>query len=139
MEAGGDGWLSEGTVAVPLLGEVAAGQPLEMYTVDEHLHVPETLWKGRKVFALRVRGESMLDAGIHDGDMVLARRQETARDGEIAVVVIGEEATVKTVRHTKRGLRLEPANRKCKPIVPEPGEEVIIAGKVIMAVKVFGE
>ena len=77
----------------------------------------------------------MTGAGIQDGDLVLAREQPSVADGEIAVVLIGEEATVKRVRLVKNGLRLEPANRKYKPKTYGRDEGVRVAGKVLMALR----
>jgi repressor LexA len=88
-----------------------------------------------ELFLLEVRGESMTGAGIHDGDLVLVRSQRTVADGEIAAVVIGEEATVKRVRFRGGRLRLEPANPRHRPITVGPEDEVRIAGKVLMAVR----
>jgi repressor LexA len=127
--------LPQGT---PVLGRVAAGSPiLAEQNLDEHVDLGRQ-FENEDVFLLRVRGDSMIEAGINDGDMVLTRRQERVEDGEIAVVVIGEEATVKKVRFHRGGLSLEPANPKYKPIELGDEEEVRIAGKVLMAVKVFG-
>ena len=85
----------EGTVRIPLLGEVAAGKPLEMFSVEESLDVPESLWHGRKVFALRVRGQSMIDAGIRDGDYLIVEPCETADNGRTVVAEIDGHVTVK--------------------------------------------
>jgi repressor LexA len=123
---------------IPILGRVAAGTPvLAVENLEDHVDFAAQL-RDENVFMLRVKGESMKDVGIRDGDMVLARKQERVDSGEIAVVLIGEEATVKTVRFHRGGMRLEPANRRFKPIEVGRREDVRIAGKVLMAVRIFG-
>ena len=100
--------------ALPLLGEIAAGVPIyadeqfEVTACDESLHCD---------FALRVRGDSMTGARIHDGDIVFIRRQEDVDDGDIAAVLLNDEATLKRVYHIKNGLQLLPMNPKYAPMV----------------------
>jgi repressor LexA len=104
---------------LPLVGQIAAGGPLlAEQNVDEYLAVPETL-KGD--FLLRVRGESMIDVGILDGDIVVVRRREDARNGEIVVALAGDdestdEATVKTFYRENGRIRLQPENAALEPI-----------------------
>ena len=98
---------------VPLLGEIAAGQPI--YADEEHdlcVAVDDDI---RCDFALRVRSDSMIDAGIYDGDVVLVRQQEDVDDGQIAVVLIDDEATLKYLYHQPGGVQLVPANRRYSP------------------------
>ena len=98
---------------VPLLGEIAAGQPI--YADEEHdlcVAVDDDI---RCDFALRVRGDSMIDAGIYDGDVVLVRQQDDVDDGQIAVVLIDDEATLKYLYHQPSGVQLVPANRRYSP------------------------
>lgn len=98
---------------VPLLGEIAAGQPI--YAEEEHdlcVAVDDDI---RCDFALRVRGDSMIDAGIYDGDVVLVRRQDDVDNGQIAVVLIDDEATLKYLYHQPDGVQLVPANRRYSP------------------------
>ena len=90
-----EAWTMEGTVGIPLLGEVAAGKPIEMFSVEETLDVPGSMWHGRKVFALRVRGQSMIDAGIHDGDYLIVEPTENADDGRTVVAEVDGQVTVK--------------------------------------------
>jgi repressor LexA len=123
---------------IPVLGRIAAGAPiLAAENVEEHVDIAHELGSESDddLFLLRVRGDSMTDAGIHDGDLVLVRSQAEVRDGEIAAVVIGEEATVKRVRFQRNGILLEPANRRYEPITLGPDDEVRIAGKVLMAIR----
>ncbi len=123
---------------IPVLGRVAAGAPiLAVENAEEYVDIERELWGDDTddLFLLRVRGDSMTGAGIHDGDLVLVRSQPKVNDGEIAAVVIGEEATVKRVRFRRNRLRLEPANKRYKPITVGPDDDVRIAGKVLMAIR----
>jgi repressor LexA len=133
-------------VGVPLVGRVAAGTPvLAEENIEGHVDLARELGLGPRaggglediddLFLLRVRGDSMTGAGIHDGDLVLVRRRPTVNDGDVAAVVIGEEATVKRVRFVRGGVRLEPANPRHRPTTFGPGDEVRIAGKVLMALR----
>jgi len=104
---------------LPLVGQIAAGGPLlAEQNVEDHIAVPETL---RGDFLLRVRGESMVNAGIIDGDIVVVRRQQDARNGEIVVALAGDdetadEATVKTFYRESGRVRLQPENDALEPI-----------------------
>jgi repressor LexA len=133
-----DGWLPEGTVGIPLLGEVAAGRPLDMCAVDEHLHVPESLWNGRKVFALRVRGESMIDAGIHDGDYLIVEARGEAENGRTVVAEIDGCVTVKKLyRQSDGSVRLQPANPQMLPL-SFCGDGVRVLGVVVGVLRKYG-
>lgn len=119
---------------VPLVGRVAAGHPiLAMQNVERNLQVDPSLLPGSgTVFALRVHGQSMKDAGILDGDLVLARQQERAERGDVVVALLGDEATVKYYHPDPDGIRLVPANDAYEPIlVPPDSDEFHIAGKVV--------
>jgi repressor LexA len=115
---------------LPLLGRIAAGAPtLAEQHVEEEIAVPEMLTASGENFLLKVRGESMIDAGILDGDFVVIRRQDTCSEGEIvAALVDGEEATVKHLRHEGARVRLDPANEALRPIYPD---QVEVLGKVV--------
>ena len=106
-------------VELPLLGLVAAGQPLAASAQDERLSFGE-LFGGPNHFALRVRGRSMIDDHIDDGDFVVIRKQETAENGERVVAMIDNEVTLKRFHREKGQVRLEPANGKMQPIVVGP-------------------
>lgn len=128
-------------VCVPLLGRVAGGAPIlaEQTHAPEMLPLPLSLLRrgdesARDLFALEVYGDSMRDAGIADGDLVVARRQNTAADGDIVVALLGDEATVKTFYKETDGIRLQPENADYEPIF---AREVAILGKVAMAIKRF--
>ena len=107
---------------LPLVGEIAAGGPLlAEQNVEDYLAVPEPLARGGEEFLLRVKGDSMVDAGILEGDIVVVRRQQTARDGEIVVAVAGQdesadEATVKRFFREDGRVRLQPENDSLEPI-----------------------
>src|SRR5207344_1374629 len=109
---------------VPLVGDVAAGTDvLAQENVEEILPLPADFTGDGELFMLRVRGDSMIDAGILDGDFVVARQQESAELGDIVVAGIpGEEATVKTFSKKGSKIVLLPSNSRLSPMVFEPGE-----------------
>lgn len=118
---------------IPLIGRVAAGAPIlaEQHVEDTYI-IDSSLARGGKHFALRVRGDSMKNAGIFDGDVVIVRHDTTVRSGEIAVVIIGEEATVKRFFPRKDKLLLFPENEDYEPIEVRPSDpDVRVAGKVV--------
>ncbi|RKR06749.1 repressor LexA [Kushneria sinocarnis] len=103
-------------VGIPLLGTVAAGLPMEACHDDATVRIPSRMVR-RNTYALRVRGESMIDCNIHDGDIIIIERFESAENGETAVVLINnQEVTLKRLYIDKSGVRLEPANREMAPI-----------------------
>jgi repressor LexA len=106
-----------GGTGLPLVGSVAAGAPiLAEENVEDHIDVPPEAGGDSGEFLLKVRGESMVDAGILDGDIVVVQKQDTARDGEIIVALVGEEATVKTFYRESDHIRLQPENPTMEPI-----------------------
>ncbi|NND84392.1 MAG: transcriptional repressor LexA [Acidimicrobiia bacterium] len=123
------------TREVPLVGHIAAGSPiLAEEDVEDVMALPEQLVGGGPVFMLRVRGDSMVDAGILDGDLVVVRRQPTAENGEIiAALVDGEEATVKHLERRNDAIVLHPANARYEPMVFTDGVEVL--GKVVSVLR----
>ncbi len=106
-------------IEVPVLGKVAAGQPLlAVQNYEDTVRVDRFfIGQDREVFALRVKGESMIEAGIFDGDYVFVRKQLQARAGEVVVVMIGDEATVKRYYPEGDTIRFQPANASMSPIV----------------------
>jgi repressor LexA len=120
---------------VPILGRVQAGA-LSTATEDLEGYVPVEGRSSGEVFALRVRGESMKGVGIFPGDLVLVRRQETARSGEIVVALVEDEATVKRLRIRNRRIELHPENPEFEVIVPKP-DACTILGKVIEVRRIF--
>jgi len=119
--------------SVPWVGRVAAGTPVWAdQNIEGNFYIDRSFAPGEYIFALRVTGDSMKNAGILDGDYVLVRRQQTAQKGEIVVAQIDDEATVKRFMPDKKRIRLEPENPDFGPIIVErnaPG--FVIAGKVI--------
>ena len=114
---------------LPLVGQVAAGQPiLAEENVEEYVQTPGIVGGDDGEYLLRVRGESMKDVGILEGDLVVVSPQDTARDGEIVVALIGEEATVKTFYRESDHIRLQPENDAMEPIRTR---EVRILGRVV--------
>ncbi len=120
-------------VMIPLVGQVPAGQPmLAEDNITERIVVDKSFVPSGDLFTLRVKGESMKNAGIFDGDFVLVRKQSSANAGEIVVAVIGDEATVKRFYPEKKHIRLQPENEAFGPIIIEknaPG--FYLAGKVV--------
>jgi repressor LexA len=118
------------TRLVPLLGRVPAGS-LDAAVEDLEGYVPvQSRHPSDELFGLRVRGDSMRDVGILDGDLVLVHRQPKAQSGEIVVALVEDEATVKRLRMRGRRIELHPENPDYEPIVPRPGA-VTLLGKVI--------
>lgn len=121
---------SEPPVQVPLLGRVPAG-PLSEAIEDIESYLPvRPKFRGNELFALRVEGDSMRDAGIIDGDVVIVQKQQTATPGDIVVAMIDGEATVKTLYVEGRRVELRPQNPEYAPIVPDPAELTVL-GKVL--------
>ena len=114
---------------LPLVGQVAAGQPLlAEENIEDYISTPAIAGGEEGEYLLRVRGESMKNAGILDGDLVVVRPQETATDGEIVVALVGEEATVKRFFQEEDRVRLQPENETMEPIFTR---EVRILGRVV--------
>ena len=114
---------------LPLVGQVAAGQPiLAEENIEDYVQTPPVAGGEEGDYLLRVRGESMKDAGILEGDLVVVRPQETAQDGEIVVALVGEEATVKRFFQEPDHVRLQPENDSMAPI---RSRDVRVLGKVV--------
>jgi repressor LexA len=114
---------------LPLVGQVAAGAPvLAEENIEEYLEIPNVIGGEEGDYVLRVRGESMKDAGILEGDYVVVRPADEATDGEIVVALIGEEATVKRIFREADHVRLQPENEAMEPIIT-PDARVL--GKVV--------
>ncbi len=123
-------------VNVPLVGVVTAGVPiLATQNIEEYLPLPSSVSRGRELFALHVRGMSMMNAGILDGDIVYAEKVNTAMAGDIIVALIDDEATVKRLAYTDDGkAMLMPENDSFLPIVPE---ELTILGRVVASFRQY--
>lgn len=128
----------EGGPTLPLVGTIAAGQPIEAVENREEMRVDELIPHGDEYYLLKVRGKSMVEDHIDDGDLVVVERRQTASDGDIVVAILeGEEATLKRFyrdRSGSGGIRLQPANSSLDPIYPE---QVEIRGVVRGVVRSF--
>ena len=119
------------SIEIPLLGKVTAGSPIEAIEMpDEFFTIPSYMVpKNKEVFALNVQGTSMIEAGIHDGDIVIVQKQNTARNGEMVVAMTEDnEVTLKTFYKEDGYFRLQPENSTMKPIILD---KVYIVGKAI--------
>lgn len=120
---------------IPVAGRVRAGRPiLAIEEIEENILVDKTLFKVHDAFALRIKGDSMIEAGIFDGDYVVVKPQKVVSTGDIAVVLICDEVTVKKVSIGKAMITLIPANKDLKPVKYKP-DEISIIGKVIGVIR----
>lgn len=127
--------ISKKTLDVPILGKVTAGVPiLAVENIEDTYPVPLDLVEGHDVFMLKVQGESMIDAGILSGDLVLVQKQNNANNGDIVVALLDEDATVKTFYREKDMIRLQPENQFMEPIL---SKDVSVLGKVIALYRTF--
>ena len=123
-------------VNVPLIGSVAAGQPiLAEENIENYFPIPVEFLPNESIFMLRVKGESMINAGIFDGDQVLVKQQNTARNGEIVVALLEDSATVKRFYKENGYYRLQPENDAMEPILTD---HVEILGTVIGLIRLMG-
>ena len=114
---------------LPVVGQVAAGQPvLAEENIEDYVDVPSIAGGDDGEYVLRIRGDSMKDAGILDGDHVVVRPQKTVKDGQIAVALLGDEATVKRFFREKDHIRLQPENAAMEPII---SKDVEVLGRVV--------
>ena len=116
--------------SIPFLGVVAAGAPIEAVEASESIEAPDHLLGNGVNFALMVKGESMIDDGIRDGDILIVTRQPKAENGQTVVAMVNGEATVKKFYHHGKQIELRPANESMKPILA-PADEVEIVGVVM--------
>lgn len=120
------------TVNVPIIGKVAAGQPLlAVENVEGYFPIPSEFMPNNKTFMLVVQGDSMVNAGIFSGDYVIVEQQQTAENGQKVVALVDDSATVKTFYKEKDHIRLQPENDSMDPIIVEPDQMFQILGKVI--------
>ena len=120
------------TVNVPIIGKVAAGQPLlAVENVEGYFPIPSEYMPNNKTFMLVVQGDSMVNAGIFNGDYVVVEQQPTAEHGQKVVALIDDSATVKTFYKEDGHIRLQPENDSMEPIIVEPDQPFQILGKVI--------
>ena len=124
---------TESTIALPIVGKVAAGEPiLAQENIEDYFSIGESFFNKDALkndnFVLKVQGDSMINAGINDGDFIIVSKQDTARNGQIVVAMIDGEATVKTFYKEKNYIRLQPENDNMEPII---ANNVQIVGKVV--------
>ena len=122
--------------SVPLVGRVTAGQPiLAIENIEDYLMLPQNMLGKDELFCLRVQGESMIDIGILDGDIVVLRQQDTAENGEIVVAMTeDDEATLKRIFYEDGRVRLQPENRTMAPIY---ADTVTVLGKLVALIRQF--
>ncbi|HGE69422.1 TPA: transcriptional repressor LexA [Candidatus Poribacteria bacterium] len=121
--------IPEPIINIPVLGKVAAGEPLlATENVERVITISSDMVRTEKPFALRIKGDSMINAGIMEGDYVIVKQQNTAEQGDIVVALIGDEATVKRFYKETNCVRLQPENPNMNPIIVK---DVTILGKVI--------
>jgi repressor LexA len=129
----------EQALEIPLLGVVAAGQPIEAILSNEVISIPPDMLGRGRTFALRVRGDSMVDENIADGDYVILESRQTATNGQVVVALVdGAEATVKRFYQEGNTVRLQPANPNYEPIVVSPADRVSVQGRVIGLLRRYG-
>ncbi len=128
QQKGGD---DDDDTEIPLLGTVAAGQPIEAILHHDTVSVPKDMPRRGRTFALRVRGDSMIEQNIQDGDVIIVASQNTAENGQVVVALIdGNYATVKKFYREPEFIRLEPANPQYKPMFIKTPERIQIQGVV---------
>jgi repressor LexA len=116
-------------INIPLLGRIAAGTPiLAEENIETHLCFPQSMFRSGDYFALNIKGDSMIEGGINDGDIAIIKKQNTANNGEIVAALISEEATLKRLKITGNKVMLMPENSAYEPIV---AENVAILGKLV--------
>ncbi|OHB63795.1 MAG: repressor LexA [Planctomycetes bacterium RBG_13_60_9] len=129
----------ESTQGMPLVGRVAAGEPiLAEQNIEGYMDVPEMFGRSKGMFLLKVAGDSMVDEGILDGDYVVVRPRATVEDGQIGVVLLDDEATVKRVFVQKDRIALKPANRKAgykTRYIKQFDKDVRVLGKVVGCIR----
>lgn len=122
-------------VNVPIIGSVAAGQPiLAVENIEAYFPIPSEMMPNKETFMLKVKGESMINAGIFDGDMILVQQQQTADNGDIVVALVDDSATVKTFYKEAGYIRLQPENDALEPIILD---DCMILGKVFGVFRLF--
>lgn len=122
-------------IEVPILGNIAAGQPiLAEENIQDTFPLPMYFAKSNEIFMLKIKGDSMIEAGILDGDYVMIRQQDYAENGDMVAALIDQEATVKTFYKEKDGIRLQPENAAYPPIYTK---DLRILGKVIGVYRIY--
>jgi repressor LexA len=125
------------TLTLPLLGQVAAGRPIEAVERQDEIEVPRSLVKRGEHFVLRVVGQSMVDDGIFDGDLIVVKRQRTAENGQTVVALVDDAATVKRFYRRANNVELHPSNSAFKPIIVNDSQDFRIEGVLSGLIRSF--
>jgi repressor LexA len=126
---GGDDEIPVDAINVPLVGRIAAGSPiLAEENIEEYLSFPKSMFRSGEYFALNVKGDSMIEGGIYDGDIAIIKKQNTANNGDVVAALLSDEATLKRLKISGNKVQLMPENSKYEPIV---AEDFTILGKLI--------
>jgi repressor LexA len=121
-----------GLIGVPIVGTITAGQPiLAIENIEDTLPLPKSLLPDKECFVLRVRGDSMIGAGLFDGDLAVVKKQTNAENGDIVVALLDDEATIKRYYKERGKYRLQPENPLLQPIIVD---KVAIQGKVVLSI-----
>jgi len=119
------------SVTIPLVATVAAGSPLEVYEIREYIDVPEEMLGNGENVALKVKGDSMIDSEVYDGDIVIVKRQSTAENGRIVVALVDGEATIKRIYFHKDKIELRASNPSVGPIFISGKQDIQIFGVLV--------
>ena len=120
---------------IPVAGRIRAGQPILAYEdIESHIFIDSTMFPAEDAFSLQVTGDSMIEAGIYNGDYVVVKPQQVINNGEIGIALIGDEATVKRVYIDKSRITLRPENSTMQPMTYR-ADEVSIIGKVLGVIR----
>jgi len=125
------------SVTIPLVGTVAAGRPLEVYEIQEYIDVPEEMLGRGENVALKIRGNSMIDSGVYDGDIVIVKRQSTAENGQIVVALVDGEATIKRIYFHKDRIELRASNPSVASIFVTEKQDLQIFGVLVGLYRTF--
>jgi len=126
---------SSDVLKIPLLGRIAAGAPiLAQENIEDYIKLPKSMLPGGELFALHVKGDSMIEKGIADGDIAIIKKQNTANNGDIVAALVDDEATLKIFKTIDRKVHLIPANPSYKPIIPE---SVTVLGKLVSLIRKY--
>lgn len=120
---------------IPMAGVVAAGRPIEPVAQSEWIDVPPSMVRSGEIFALRVKGDSMIEDGILPGDLVVVRKQATAQNGQTVIALVNREATIKTYFKRARHIELHPANAAMTPFVVTAADEFAIEGVLVGVIR----
>lgn len=121
--------------SIPLVGRIAAGAPiLAQENIEDYIKLPKSMVPSGELFALQVKGDSMIEKGINDGDIAIIKKQNSAHSGDIVAALIDDEATLKTLKITDKKIHLVPANSRYKPIIVD---DVVILGKLVSLLRKY--